>query len=146
MKTLTADPQRRDTCFIQSVPEVLMSARRSHARFAVPSPWNGVLRVWRDAVVGRHAEQELFAITRTAAVTGEELSLDLLSGEASVALTVRVLESRPVIVDGAVRHRVRLALPPVLVDDGESDGLVPHDDSSTPSPIREARAAAAGAD
>jgi hypothetical protein len=88
-----------------------MSGRRSHARFALANPWKGVIRVLRDAVVNRTERQELLAITHAAAVAGEELSLDLLSGDQNVALKVQVLDCRPVIGDGAVRHRLRLALP-----------------------------------
>ena len=124
-----------------------MSGRRSHARFAVASPWNGVLRIWRDAVVGRNADQELFAIAHTAAVAGEELSLHLHSDAASVAYTVRVVESRPVIVDGAVRHRVRLALAPTTVGPIETDSAVAPDDfMSGPSSPDGAVGSAAEAD
>jgi hypothetical protein len=71
----------------------------------------------RDVVVDRGERHELLAITHSAAVVGEELSLDLMGGGYSVAIKVRVVESRPVIVDGMVRHRVRLALPEsVLVE------------------------------
>jgi hypothetical protein len=107
-----------------------MSGRRSHTRFAVASPWSGVIRVLRDAVVNRSERNELLAITHTAAVAGEELSLDLMSGGESVAVKVQVLESRPVMVDGAVRHRVRLALPAVAVEHDVTQSTVP--DASQP--------------
>ena len=88
-----------------------MSGRRSHPRFAVASPWSGTIRVLRDVVVDRTDPRELLAVSHTAAVVGEELSLDLIGGGQNIAIKVRVIESRPVIIDGAVRHRVRLALP-----------------------------------
>lgn len=115
-----------------------MTGRRSHTRFVVASPWSGVIRVLRDAVVNRTDRNELLAITHTAAVAGEELTLDLMSGGQDVAIKVQVLESRPVMVDGAVRHRVRLALPalPALpavdgaaertVDIGQTESAVSH--------------------
>ena len=88
-----------------------MSGRRSHPRFAVASPWSGAIRVLRDVVVDRTEPHELLAVSHVAAVVGEELSLDLIGGGQNIAIKVTVIESRPVIIDGAVRHRVRLALP-----------------------------------
>lgn len=99
-----------------------MSGRRSHTRFVVASPWGGVVRVLRDVIVTRNEEKELLAITHAAAVAGEELTLDFMSEGQNVAIKVRVLESRPVLVDGAVRHRVRLALPAVAVAQVATDG------------------------
>jgi hypothetical protein len=88
-----------------------MSGRRSHPRFAVVSPWSGAIRILRDVVIDRTDRDELLAVSNAAAVVGEMLSLDLIGGGQNVAIKVRVLDSRPVIIDGTVRHRVRLALP-----------------------------------
>jgi hypothetical protein len=74
----------------------------------------------RDVVVDRGERHELLAITHSAAIVGEELSLDLMGGGHSIAIKVRVVESRPVIVDGMVRHRVRLALPESVLVEPES--------------------------
>jgi hypothetical protein len=101
-----------------------MSGRRSHTRFLVASPWSGVVRMLRDAVVDRSEGDELLAITHTAAVIGEELSLDLMGAGQNVAVKVRVIESRPVIVEGTVRHRVRLALPATALQPA-ADGFEP---------------------
>ena len=87
-----------------------MSGRRSHPRFAVATPWDGRMRVLRDVVVNRSTGDELLAISHNAAVAGEEMSLGLVAAGGSLDLRVRVLESRPVIIDGNVRHRIRLAL------------------------------------
>ena len=38
------------------------------------------------------------------------MSLELIAGVGTIALWVQVLDSRPVIVNGAVRHRVRLGI------------------------------------
>ena len=90
-----------------------MTGRRSHPRFAVATPWDGAMRVLRDVVVDRVNREELLAISQAPAVAGEEMSLDLVGAGVTIELRVRVLESRPVIVDGAVRHRIRLTvLPP----------------------------------
>ena len=98
-----------------------MSGRRSHSRFAVATPWNGTIRVLRDVLVNRSSGDELMAISHNAAITGEEMSLGLVAAGASLDLRVRVLESRPVIIDGNVRHRIRLAVvaPAVRVESPE---------------------------
>ena len=87
-----------------------MSGRRSHPRFAVATPWDGAMRVLRDVVVDRVDTHELLAVSQAPAVAGEEMSLDLVGGGTALELRVRVIESRPVIVNGAVRHRIRLAV------------------------------------
>jgi hypothetical protein len=87
-----------------------MTGRRSHARFAVASPWQGVMRVLRDVVVNRTAREEVMAISHAPGVSGETMSLDLIGGGLALSLRVRVLESRPVIINGALRHRLRLCL------------------------------------
>lgn len=113
-----------------------MTGRRSHTRFVIASPWSGVVRILRDAVVDRTDRDELLAITHSAAVIGEELSVNLMGAGQNVAVTVRVIESRPVIVDGTVRHRVRLALPVAVVEasaDG-SDGTASDQGAGTPEP------------
>lgn len=87
-----------------------MSGRRSHPRFAVASPWDGAMRVLRDVVVDRLDRDELLAVSQAPAVPGETMSLDLVGGGMAMELRVQVIESRPVIVNGAVRHRIRLAV------------------------------------
>ena len=68
------------------------------------------MRVLRDVVVDRLDREELLAISQSPAIAGEEMTLDLVGGGTAIELRVRVLESRPVIIDGAVRHRIRLAV------------------------------------
>jgi len=68
------------------------------------------MRVLKDVVIHRTDSEELLAVSRTAGITGEEMTLDVMGAGASLGLRVRVLESRPVIVDGAVCHRMRLAM------------------------------------
>ena len=87
-----------------------MSGRRSHPRFAVAVPWVGSMRVLRDVVVQRTGAGELLVVSHAPAIVGEEMSLDLMGDGHCLELRVRVLESRPVIIAGAVRHRIRLAL------------------------------------
>ena len=44
------------------------------------------------------------------AVIGEVMSLHLMTESSSVAFRVQVLESRPVVVNGSVRHEIRLGI------------------------------------
>ena len=103
-----------------------MSGRRSHPRFAVATPWDGTMRVLREVVVSRVNGDELLAISHAAAIAGEEMSLGLVGAGGTLDLRVRVLESRPVIIDGNVRHRVRLAVvpPPPRVELSDSATLL----------------------
>jgi hypothetical protein len=87
-----------------------MTGRRSHPRFTVGNPWEGAIRVLRDVVVDRTSADELLAVSQAPGVLGETMRLDLMGGGLTVAVNVTVLESRPVIVGGAVRHRIRLGL------------------------------------
>ena len=68
------------------------------------------MRVLRDVVVARMGS-ELLAISPAPAIVGEDMSVEVIGGGSDLQLKVRVIDSRPVIVDGAVRHRIRLALP-----------------------------------
>ena len=85
-----------------------MLGRRSHERFTLTLSAEGMLRILRDVIVQRSPNNEWIAISREPGVTGETVVLDLGSAEVPIRFTVRVVESRPVVVDGAVRHRLRL--------------------------------------
>lgn len=92
-----------------------MSGRRSHPRFAVATPWDGAIRVLREIVVQRTDADELLAVSHLPAIVGEEMTLDVMATGTIVGLRVQVVESRPVMVAGSVRHRIRLALVKELV-------------------------------
>ena len=80
-------------------------------------PVEGVLRVLRDVMVYRESDHEWIAIGREPAVVGEILMLDV--EDEDVRLTMCVIESRPIVHDGDMRHRIRLhsgELPPVLFE------------------------------
>jgi len=85
-----------------------MSGRRRHERFAPAQPWDGALRVLRDVIVQEDAAGGLIVIGQAPGVIGEQLTLDLAGAGHVLTFKVRVQESRPVILDGQVRHRVRL--------------------------------------
>ena len=82
--------------------------RRRHERFAPAQPWDGALKVLRDVIVQEDSGGGLIAIGQTPGVIGEQMTLDVSGAGDVVTLKVRVQESRPVILDGHVRHRVRL--------------------------------------
>src|SRR5438045_1724924 len=84
-----------------------MSGRRNHQRLAITVPIEGTLRVIRDVLVERASRDELVVIGRHAGVVGEALTME--TGDAGQgAFPVQVMESRPVVSDAAVRHRLSL--------------------------------------
>ena len=96
-----------------------MLGRRREKRFKLMEPIEGVLRVLRDVIVHRKDGDEWIAIGREPAVVGEILMLDVDEGDVRNRLTMCVIESRPVIVDGDMRYRIRLQLdelPPILFE------------------------------
>jgi hypothetical protein len=87
-----------------------MFGRRSHSRFTITPASEGFLRVLRDVVLQPSREGEIIAISREPGVVGEELTVEVLERDGSLNRAARVAESRPVIIEGAVRHRLRLEL------------------------------------
>jgi hypothetical protein len=87
-----------------------MSGRRGHHRLTIGSPTSGAVRVRRDVVIERMEGQELVAVSQTPAVVGEEMFLELFSGSDRIALKVRVLDSRPAVIAGSMRHRLRVVV------------------------------------
>jgi hypothetical protein len=74
---------------------------------------NGALQIFPDIVVQQADLDEWIGVSRQPAETGETLVLDVLQfdaieGEIRRRVPVCVIESRPVIVDGDMRHRLRL--------------------------------------
>lgn len=102
--------------------EVQMPGRRSDSRFLVASPWDGAIQVLRDVVVNRVHREELVAVSTAPGVIGEVMSLDLITEGRSVAIRVHVLESRPIVVNGDVRHEIRLGVESVAATP-QGDGL-----------------------
>ena len=98
-----------------------MFGRRSHQRFSFSTPAEGTFRVVRDVLV-EHIDGDRFtALSRRAGIVGETLMLEL-SETGGAPVSVRTIESRPAVGDGAVRHRLVLeggargvaTLPPAL--------------------------------
>ncbi len=85
-----------------------MFGRRSYARFSIEPSGHGVLRVLRDVIVQEIGNDELIVIGREGAAVGESMTLELATASGGPPRSVRVVESRPLVIDGALRHRLRL--------------------------------------
>jgi hypothetical protein len=84
-----------------------MSGRRSHPRFTVLPPPEGVLRVRRDVTVQSTSPDDMVVVSRDPGVLGEVVSVQSVAFE-DEGITARVLESHLIVVDGSVRHQLRL--------------------------------------
>jgi hypothetical protein len=62
----------------------------------------------RDVLVERAGDGEVIAVGREAGVTAEVVAVEFPAGDATAALRVRVIESQPIVVNGSIRHRLRL--------------------------------------
>jgi hypothetical protein len=71
-----------------------------------------VLRVLHDVIVQDISNDELMVIGRDPAAVGDSLTLEVARIEAGSRIGVQVVESRPILVDGAMRHRLRLKRTP----------------------------------
>jgi len=81
-----------------------MLGRRSHARISLESGAEGILSLARDISVRPSRDEHLVAISRDAAAVGERVRVLLADEE--VDLIAEVIESKPIVFDGAVRHRL----------------------------------------
>jgi hypothetical protein len=66
------------------------------------------MKVLRDVIVQEEPDGGLVVFGQAPGVVGELLTLDMAGGGHVVTLAVQVRESCPVILEGRVRHRVRL--------------------------------------
>jgi hypothetical protein len=87
-----------------------MRARRRDRRFILSVPWEGVLRLPVDVVIESYTDREVLVLSTIPAHRDEVLTLDSIDSAPGDARRVRVEESVPVLVDGTVRHRLRLAI------------------------------------
>lgn len=90
-----------------------MADRRRDKRFSVTAPVNGALRTFPDVIVHESVEGEWVGISREPAAAGDMFILDMLQSdsleeERPRRVPVRVIESRPVLVDGQMHHHIRL--------------------------------------
>jgi hypothetical protein len=66
------------------------------------------MRVARDVDVISTAN-ELVAISTEPSTVGDALTLEIVVGNHTARVAVRVEDSRPIVVAGAIRHRIRLS-------------------------------------
>ena len=96
-----------------------MEARSGGTTFSAAVTADGVVRGFSDVIVTKNGYCEWVAISRHAAVVGETLILEFDEGGRSQQLLMYVIESRRVVLDGDMRHRIRLRAtdyPPILFE------------------------------
>jgi KaiC/GvpD/RAD55 family RecA-like ATPase len=84
-----------------------MSGRRNHTRVTFVNA-SGVLRVSRDVVVEKVADDEFVAVSNEPGIAGDVLTIAFSVKQAREMVTVRVMASRPRLVNGAVKHELKL--------------------------------------
>ena len=87
-----------------------MPGRRRDQRFILSVPWDGALRVPNDVAIERYDKDEVWVVSSSPARRDELLTLDATGSGPPVTLSVRVTDSLPVLIDGVVRHRLRLTI------------------------------------
>lgn len=85
----------------------IMSGRRSHPRFAVLASPEGILRVMGDVVVQDVTPEQIVVLSPHPGRPGEIVSVRS-PHEFESLVTAEVLESQPIVIDGSVRHQLRL--------------------------------------
>lgn len=68
------------------------------------------MRVARDVSLNEADDGSLTVFSTMPGIADEELMLEMVSGEGTAHLKVKVVDSRAVVVDGVLRHRVRLRI------------------------------------
>jgi len=84
-----------------------MSGRRKHPRVTFLNA-RGVLRVSRDVVIEKAVDNEFVAVSSEPGVPGDVLTIAFSDEASRETQTVRVMASRPVLVQGVVKHELRL--------------------------------------
>lgn len=69
------------------------------------------MRISRDVVLQMNdSGRDIAVISEAPGVVGEKLTLALVSSAGQVELHVMVTESRPTVIEGALRHQMRLEI------------------------------------
>ena len=84
-----------------------MSGRRNHSRITFLNS-HGVLRISRDVVIEKAAGNEFVAVSSEPGGTGDVLTIAFSEKGHRQTDTVRVTGSRPILVDGVVKHELHL--------------------------------------
>jgi hypothetical protein len=85
-----------------------MTGRRSQSRVAFGNS-RGVLTVSRDVLITAIEKDEFTAMSVVPHVPGDLLTIGLAGDTGPASERVQVISSRPVVVDGLVRHELRVA-------------------------------------
>lgn len=100
-----------------------MSGRRNHARFAVLQPPEVILRVLQDVVIQNTRHDHTIALSSEPGVLGALVSVQF-PHRLDSNVWARVLDSQPVVVDGNVRHQLRLHhLGEASAEGGDGDAM-----------------------
>ena len=86
-----------------------MALRRRGFRYRFSTPLEGTIHTLHDVVIEQTGERELVAIGDTAVRRGTEMVLEEAGTAERIRRRVTVVDSVPLIVDGDVRYRLRLA-------------------------------------
>lgn len=62
----------------------------------------------RDVLVQSVSQDEVVAICREPGVLGEAVTVEVSTEEPRSGVAARIIESQPVVMNGTVRHRLRL--------------------------------------
>ncbi len=84
-----------------------MSGRRNRARITFLNS-DGMLRISRDVVIKKAAENELVALSSEPSGPGDVLTITFTTEDRRQTDTVRVTGRRPVVVDGVVKYELCL--------------------------------------
>jgi len=85
-----------------------MAGRRNQSRVAFGNS-RGVLTVSRDVLIIKIEKDEFIAMSGEPAVPGDLLTIERVGDTGPASERVQVISSRPVVVDGFVRHELRVA-------------------------------------
>jgi hypothetical protein len=89
-----------------------MFDRRKLARFTVTPPAEATLQTMCEMAVKHAGDDGWIAVGKEVGIVGEVMGLELGDADAPISLSVRVVESRPMVIDGAVLHRLQLRVVP----------------------------------
>src|SRR5262249_40015159 len=94
---------------LRAFQQVQLLGRRSHPRCVVPASVEGVMSISHDVMGGSRGGKDVRVISREWGARGEGCGLPL--AEPNIAnLSVRVLDSRPAVIEGSIRHVLKLRL------------------------------------
>jgi len=87
-----------------------MLDRRKHRRVLLGEALEGTLRLTEDVVVESYASSEITVVSGVPARSDQCFAIAPVGAAPSTPLDVRVTESTPAVIDGVLRHRLRLRI------------------------------------